>query len=148
LDQERPQECWPAASTIGTMLAGEGLVVARQQRRRVPFYTQPFAAADEPNRIWCADFKGWFRAGDGTRIDPLTISDACSRYLLRCQAVEKPTARGCRPSSKPRFAYQIEWPQATSRFRIRERHDQSQPSTPKPHKPREKENLNAIRYCR
>jgi transposase InsO family protein len=89
LERERPQECWPAASTIGTMLAREGLVVARKQRRRVPPYTQPFAAADEPNRIWCADFKGWFRAGDGTRIDPLTISDARSRYLLRCQAVEK-----------------------------------------------------------
>jgi putative transposase len=90
LERERPQECWPAASTIGTMLAREGLVVARKQRRRVPPYTRPFASADEPNRIWCADFKGWFRAGDGTRIDPLTISDARSRYLLCCQAVEKP----------------------------------------------------------
>jgi hypothetical protein len=39
--------------------------------------------------VWCADFKGWFRTGDGRRIDPLTISDAHSRYLLRCQAVEK-----------------------------------------------------------
>ena len=39
--------------------------------------------------MWCADFKGWFRTGDGERIDPLTISDAHSRYLLRCQAVEK-----------------------------------------------------------
>ncbi len=28
-------------------------------------------------------------AGDGARIDPLTITDACSRYLLRSQAVEK-----------------------------------------------------------
>jgi putative transposase len=28
-------------------------------------------------------------AGHGERIDPLTISDAYSRYLLRCQAVEK-----------------------------------------------------------
>ena len=36
-----------------------------------------------------ADFKGWFRSGDGARIDPLTISDAWSRYLLRCQAVDK-----------------------------------------------------------
>jgi hypothetical protein len=26
---------------------------------------------------------------DGERIDPLTISDACTRYLLRCQAVDK-----------------------------------------------------------
>ena len=29
------------------------------------------------------------RGGNGERIDPLTISDAYSRYLLRCQAVEK-----------------------------------------------------------
>ena len=71
------------------MIAREGLVVPRKQRRRVPPYTQPFAAADAPNRVWCADFKGWFRTGDGARIDPLTISDAHSRYLLRCQAVEK-----------------------------------------------------------
>src|ERR1700732_780681 len=33
--------------------------------------------------------KGWFRTTDGERIDPLTISDAYSRYLLRCQTVEK-----------------------------------------------------------
>jgi hypothetical protein len=45
------------------------------------------AHATEANRVWCADFKGWFRSGDGDRIDPLTISDAYSRYLLRCQAV-------------------------------------------------------------
>jgi transposase InsO family protein len=45
--------------------------------------------ADEANRVWCADFKGWFRAQNGERIDPLTITDAHSRYLLRCQAVEK-----------------------------------------------------------
>jgi transposase InsO family protein len=71
------------------MVAREGLVVPRKKRRRAPAYTQPFASADEPNRVWCADFKGWFRSGDGERIDPLTITDACSRYLLRCQQVEK-----------------------------------------------------------
>jgi len=36
-----------------------------------------------------ADFKGWFKSGDGTRIRSADISDACSRYLLRAQAVEK-----------------------------------------------------------
>ncbi len=30
-----------------------------------------------------------FAAGQGERIDPLTVSDAHSRYLLRCQSVEK-----------------------------------------------------------
>jgi transposase InsO family protein len=89
LEREEPERPWPAASTIGEMVAREGLVVPRKKRRRAPPYTQPFASADEPNRVWCADFKGWFRTGDGERIDPLTITDACSRYLLRCQQVEK-----------------------------------------------------------
>jgi putative transposase len=89
LQREVPQTAWPAASTIGAMLAREGLVVARKKRRRTPPYTQPFASADAPNQIWCADFKGWFRTADGARIDPLTISDAHSRYLLRCQHVGK-----------------------------------------------------------
>ena len=63
--------------------------MARKKRRRAPPYRQPFAAADAPNRVWCADFKGYFKTQDGARIDPLTISDACSRYLLKCQQVEK-----------------------------------------------------------
>jgi transposase InsO family protein len=89
LERDRPGQVWPAASTIGELSAREGWVVARKKRRRVEPYATPFAAASEPNRVWWADFKGWFRSGDGRRIDPLTISDACSRYLLRCQAVEK-----------------------------------------------------------
>jgi len=89
LKQLQPQVYWPAASTIGMMLDREGLTQHRRKRRRTEPYSQPLAMATEPNRIWCADFKGWFRTGDGERIDPLTISDACSRYLLRCQAVEK-----------------------------------------------------------
>jgi putative transposase len=44
---------------------------------------------EEANQLWCADFKGWFRTGNGERVDPLTISDAHSRYLLRCHCVEK-----------------------------------------------------------
>ena len=89
LERRVPGTVWPAASTIGGMLAREGLTVPRKKRRRVPPYTTPFAAAGGPNRVWCADFKGWFKAQNGTRIDPLTISDAYSRYLLRCQQVAK-----------------------------------------------------------
>ena len=89
LKRQQPEQSWPAASTIGELLRREGLVVPRKKRRRVDPYSAPFAAADAPNRVWCGDFKGWRRTQDGTRIDPLTITDACSRYLLRCQAVEK-----------------------------------------------------------
>lgn len=89
LEREDGEQRWPAASTMGEMLRREGLAVPRLKRRHTPAYTQPFAAADAPNRVWCADFKGWFRTQDGERIDPFTVSDAHSRYLLRCQAVEK-----------------------------------------------------------
>jgi len=89
LERQRPDRTWPAVSTMGELLRREGLVIARKKRRRTDPYTAPFAAADAPNRVWCADFKGWARTQDGARIDPLTLSDACSRYLLRCQAVEK-----------------------------------------------------------
>jgi len=89
LERRDPFRPWPAASTIGEILNRHGLTVPRKRRRRVPPQTEPFRDCDQPNRVWCADFKGWFRTGDGTRCDPLTISDACSRYLLRCQALRQ-----------------------------------------------------------
>ena len=89
LERDFRDQHWPAASTIGAILSRAGLVRERRKRRRVPPCTTPFAAASAPNRVWCADFKGWFRTRNGDRIDPLTITDAHSRYLLRCQAVEK-----------------------------------------------------------
>ena len=89
LERDRPGRAWPASSTIGEMVKRAGLVAPRRKRRRTEPYSEPLAHAVESNRVWCADFKGWFRAGDGARIDPLTITDAHSRYLLRCHAVEK-----------------------------------------------------------
>jgi transposase InsO family protein len=89
LERRQPERDWPAASTMGELLRREGLVIARKKRHRVEPYSAPLAHATAPNRVWCADFKGWRRTQDGERIDPLTLSDACSRYLLRCQTVSK-----------------------------------------------------------
>ncbi len=89
LERDHAGRAWPATSTLGEIIKRAGLVVPRKKRRRAAPYTEPLAHAMESNRVWCADFKGWFKAGDGTRVDPLTISDAWSRYLLRCHAVEK-----------------------------------------------------------
>jgi putative transposase len=87
--RDQPGRAWPATSTIGEIVKRAGLVVPRKKRRRTEPYSHPLAHANESNRVWCADFKGWFRALNGERIDPLTITDAYSRMLLRCQAVEK-----------------------------------------------------------
>jgi putative transposase len=80
---------WPSVSTIGSVLKAKGLVVKRRQRAHTPIQKPPYVAPDNSNRVWCADYKGYFRTGDGARIDPLTITDAFSRYILRCQIVER-----------------------------------------------------------
>ena len=82
-------EAWPAPSTRGAILARHGLVTPRRRRRRVTPWSQPFLYCNGPNTVWCADFKGWCRTGDGQRCDPLTISDAFSRMFLGCQIVAK-----------------------------------------------------------
>jgi transposase InsO family protein len=89
LVRHEPQVRWPAASTIGALFEREGLTVKRRLRRRAAARTQPFAACGAANDVWCIDFKGWFVTGDGVRCEPLTLSDAHSRYLLRCQAVAR-----------------------------------------------------------
>jgi hypothetical protein len=78
---------------MGDLLRREGLVVARRRKRHAIPISQPFAPVLAPNDLWCIDFKGWFRTGDGQRCDPLTLSDADSRFLLACQVVE-PTTQG------------------------------------------------------
>lgn len=89
LCESDPKRVWPAVSTIAAVLRNKGLAINRRKRPRTPVQHPPYVSPDEPNRVWCGDYKGWFRTGNGTRVDPLTITDACSRYLLRCQIVER-----------------------------------------------------------
>jgi putative transposase len=84
-----PRTEWPAVSTIGALFDREGLTVKRRLRHRGPPSSTPFAHCGAANDVWCMDFKGWFLTGDGTHCEPLTLSDAHSRYLLRCQALAR-----------------------------------------------------------
>lgn len=94
LAPRHPDLGFPAASTVGERLRRAGLIVPRRARVVTPPWTAPLAHADAggPNTVWCADFKGPFRTGDGRWCYPLTLSDAASRYLLRC--VAQPAIRG------------------------------------------------------
>jgi putative transposase len=96
LRERAPAIAWPAPSTIGELLRREHLSTPRRRLRYIVPLTRPLAAAQHPNDVWGADFKGWFRTGDGTRCDPLTIADACSRFVLCCRIV-RPTGVGVRP---------------------------------------------------
>ena len=103
LARERPELDWPAASTIGDILKREGLVEARRRRRRAIAQGELVAPASAPNEEWAIDFKGWFRTRDGTRCDPLTITDAMSRYLIEVRIVD-PTWAGVRAAMERIFS--------------------------------------------
>jgi transposase InsO family protein len=83
-------QCIPAASTIGDILDRYGLIRPRRARLRVPPHPSPLEPCSEPNDLWCVDFKGHFACGDGKRCHPLTITDAASRYLIKCEALIEP----------------------------------------------------------
>ena len=90
LRAEAPEAAWPAPSTAGAILDRAGLVKRRRRRRRASPWSEPFTEAADANDVWCIDFKGWFRTGDGQRVDPLTVQDAASRYLLACDGLARP----------------------------------------------------------
>jgi transposase InsO family protein len=93
LAMERPGIDWPAASTIGDILKREGLIEAKPRRRSRLDRGGIAAGSDEPNGEWAMDFKGWFRTADGARVDPLTVSDTASRYLIEVR-ITPPTHDG------------------------------------------------------
>jgi transposase InsO family protein len=103
LQRTEPEIDWPAASTMGEILRRHGLAVPRKKRLKTPANRQPLQHAQGANRVWCADFKGWFRCADGSRCDPLTITDGYSRYLLRCQAAKHPDVWYTKPLFEATF---------------------------------------------
>jgi transposase InsO family protein len=92
LAREEPEVCWPAASTMGDMLKRAGLVSSRRRRRRAVETGARPSCPVAPNDEWACDFKGWFRTGNGRRCDPLTVSDACSRYLIEVRIADQTIA--------------------------------------------------------
>jgi len=88
LDWHYPEENWPAASTIGNILDCHGLVRKKRKRSRVPL-THPLEECQDANDTWCADYKGALYTHDGHRVDPLTISDAHTRYLFQCTRLKR-----------------------------------------------------------
>ena len=81
---ERPL---PAPSTIGDVFAEHGLIVPRRRRRRhIPQPTR-LREATLPNEVWCIDYKGQFRLGDGSYCYPLTITDQFSRFIVGCEGM-------------------------------------------------------------
>jgi transposase InsO family protein len=96
LKQRAPAQGWPALSTIGELLKRQGLSQRRKRSRHATPTVGPLRTAANANEVWCIDFKGWFHTRDGARCDPLTVTDAFSRYLLCSRVMSAPRYQDCR----------------------------------------------------
>jgi transposase InsO family protein len=79
-----PRVHLPAARTFARWLCRMKLVPRRpRHQRHGPELAPPKRTpARAPNDVWTVDFKGWFRTGDSCRVEPLTVRDLKSRFLL------------------------------------------------------------------
>jgi putative transposase len=87
----------PSQSTIARILRRFGQVRAKRARRPLSIVERaPQVTAEAPNDVWTVDFKGWWRARNGYRCEPLTIRDAFSRYVLAAEVLESTAESGVR----------------------------------------------------
>jgi transposase InsO family protein len=95
----------PSEAAIGRWLKGWRLT----RKRRRPAHKGPvkerprLTVAKSPNEVWTVDFKGWFRTGDGSRVEPLTIRDLASRYLLGVVLLKRQSVEGCQRAFREIF---------------------------------------------
>jgi putative transposase len=73
----------PSRSTVARVLHRLGKVKRRRSPVRIwSIEGKPRVEVKAPNDLWTMDFKGWWRAQNGEKCEPLTIRDAFSRKVL------------------------------------------------------------------
>ena len=73
----------PAERTLQRWIAQAGLSKSPPWRRRMrPTRQVRATAARHSNAVWTIDLKGWFRTANGTKVEPLTVRDLWSRFVL------------------------------------------------------------------
>lgn len=84
LKAQYPRQSVPSARTIGKWLKRLKLNrrAVRRSRRGPALKRKELTPVRRSNHVWTVDFKGWFRTADGARVEPLTVRDLFSRYLL------------------------------------------------------------------
>lgn len=90
LCKKHPTIDWPSPTRLYEVFKEYHLVCPRKLKRRVQ-RTHPLGEVNTSNDVWSADFKGWFLTGDKQKVEPLTITDGYSRFLICCQHLERKT---------------------------------------------------------
>jgi len=97
LARRHPDWKLPGRSVTCALLKRRGLVLRKTPRRAIGHPGKPSSLIVAPNHVWCADFKGQFRMGNGRYCYPLTVTDGHSRFLLGCQGLTSTALRGAKP---------------------------------------------------
>jgi len=95
--REYPKAEVPSVKTIDRVLRRCGEPRMKRRTRLRPLQKQaPVVSVEGPNDLWTIDFKGWWRTEDGTRVHPLTVHDAHSRFVLAVELLESQGTRAAR----------------------------------------------------
>jgi putative transposase len=88
LQRLHPDIHCPAVSTVHAVLDRNNLVKRKSRRQRFKREGTSLTSPDQPNGLWCADYKGEFMLADRRYCYPLTITDYASRYLICCEGLQ------------------------------------------------------------
>jgi transposase InsO family protein len=103
LRRRHPDWKLPGLSVACALLKRRGLVRRRSARRKIGHPGKPNSIITSANHVWCADFKGQFRMGNGRYCYPLTVTDGYSRFLLGCKGLPDTSVAGAKPVFKKLF---------------------------------------------
>jgi len=86
--EKYPNEEWPSPTRLYEIFKEYHLVTKRRIKGRIPA-TAPLGHCTQCNDTWAVDLKGWFLTRDGSKCEPLTITDCESRFLISCLHLNK-----------------------------------------------------------
>ncbi len=91
----------PDKSTLDRIFQKAGLTLPKK-KKRVKHFGERISLPEKSthsNHIWTVDFKGWWYTADSEKVNPLTIRDDYSKYILSIKTLSK----GDIPSVKAEF---------------------------------------------
>src|SRR5690349_8790465 len=97
LRDQHPRWPWPQRTAVCEILKRNGLIAKKRRRRAIGHPGKPTTIVTAPNDLWCADYKGQFKTGDGRYCFPLTVTDHFSRYILGCHGLLNTSVADAKP---------------------------------------------------
>jgi transposase InsO family protein len=80
----------PARGSVENLFVRAGYIgIKRRRNLRGGVIIQNRITPTHPNEVWTVDFKGWWYTKNKERVNPLTVRDEYSKYILAIDVVEK-----------------------------------------------------------